>query len=186
MHLSRALEIDPGLADAHNNLAKLLALDGRTKEAIDHLNRALEIRPVYPDAQYNLARTLRSTGRASEATEYYRKALALRPDWPPVLSEAAWLLATHPDPSVRNPIQAVSFAERAVGMTNRRDPVALDVLAAAYAAAGRFDMAVATGRAAQELLAKGNSDAAAVIAGRISMYQKRQAFIDLQDAGPVR
>ena len=78
-----------GLADAHNNLAKLLALGGYINAALDHLTRAIDIRPDYPDAHYNLARTLVSIGRANEAAEHYRKALALRPDWAPALSEAA-------------------------------------------------------------------------------------------------
>jgi tetratricopeptide (TPR) repeat protein len=186
LHLSLALEIDPGLADAHNNLAKLLALEGRTKEALEHLNRALEIRPDYPDAQYNIARTLLTVGRGSEAAEHYRKALAMRPDWPPVLSEAAWLLATNPDPTVRNPIQAVAFAERAVAITNRRDPYALDVLAAAYAAAGSFDKAVATARAAQALLPEGDSALATAMLKRLSLFQKRLPFVDVHGAGPVR
>src|SRR5262249_32008918 len=155
LHFSRAVQIDPGLADAHNNLAKLLAFEGNTKEALEHLARALEIRPDYPDAHYNLARTLLAVARPSEAAEHYRTALALRPDWPPVFNEAAWRLATNPDSRVRNTNQAVSFAERAVSLTKKRDAVALDVLAAAYAAAGAFDKAIIAARAARDLLPEG-------------------------------
>jgi len=185
IHLSRALEIDPGLADAHNNLAKLLALAGHTNEALEHLKRALEIRPDHPDAEYNLARTLLSIRHASESAEHFRKALEMRPDWLPVLNEAAWLLATNPAPNVRNTVQAVFFAERAVALTNRRDPIALDVLAAAYAAAGNFDKAVATAQAAQALLPDGTSAASAVF-GHLSLFKKRMPIVDVDSAGPIR
>src|SRR5204862_2706371 len=148
LHFRSAIEIDAAQADAHNNLGKLLAFQGHSDEALDHLRRALEIRPEYPDAHYNLARTLLAQGHVSEAADHYRAALALRPDWLPVLGEAAWLLATHPDARVRDPGMAVSFAERGAALTNRRDPVLLDVLAAAYAATGGFEKAIATARAA--------------------------------------
>jgi tetratricopeptide (TPR) repeat protein len=178
IHLNSAVALAPDLADAHNNLARLLTFDGHIDEAFAHLTRALEIRPDYPDAHYNLAKTLLSVGRANEAADHYRRALTLRPDWSTVLGEAAWLLATNPDPNVRNAADAISFAERAVTITGRRDPIVLDILAASYAASGAFDKAVATEHEAQLLLPEQNSTAAAAIRERVVLFQKRLQFID--------
>jgi hypothetical protein len=49
--------------------------------------------------------------------------------------ELAWVLATSPDPAIRNAGDAVAVAERAVTLTDHRDVTALDALGAAYARA---------------------------------------------------
>jgi tetratricopeptide (TPR) repeat protein len=55
----------------------------------------------------------------------------------------AWLLATNPDPTVRDGTQAVKLASWAAELTHQLDPGALDTLAAAYAEAGNFKEAIA-------------------------------------------
>jgi hypothetical protein len=105
----------------------------------------------------------------------------LRPDWAPVLAEAAWLFATHPDARVRDPGLAISFAERGTALTSRRDPVLLDVLAAAYAASGGFEKAVAAARAAQDLI-PGKS----VMEQRLALYQQGRAYVDVLGSGPIK
>jgi tetratricopeptide (TPR) repeat protein len=183
-HLRRALDLDPGNAEAQNNFGKLLAYAGRFGEGVGHLRRALEIRPDYPEARYNVAHALVGMGRAGDAVADYRTALRLRPDWPPVLSEFAWLLATHPTATLRDPAQAIYYAERAVSLTGRRDPVSLDVLGAAYAAAARFDDAVATARAAVDLLGEIGRSTPSDAAGRLALYQQRQPYVDVAGTGP--
>ncbi len=39
----RAVEVEPGLADAHERLGRLLIQDGRREEAIKHLEEAVRI-----------------------------------------------------------------------------------------------------------------------------------------------
>ncbi|MBI4477046.1 MAG: tetratricopeptide repeat protein [Acidobacteria bacterium] len=56
-------------------------------------------------------------------------------------------------------------------MTHHKDAAVLDVLAAAYAAAGRFDEAVATARAALALLPS-QSELATSIRHRLDLYTK--------------
>ncbi len=85
----------------------------------------------------------RALGRLPEAVARFRRALELNPDWVTAISSLASLLAAAPDPSVRNPAEAVRLAERAVALTQRRDANTLDVLAVAHAAAGDFDRAIA-------------------------------------------
>jgi len=58
-------------------------------------------------------------------------------------------------------------------MSKRQDPFALDALAAAYAAAGRFDDAVAT---AESALLVAPPEVAAEIEIRLALYRTGQRF----------
>jgi tetratricopeptide (TPR) repeat protein len=54
----------------------------------------------------------------------------------------AWLLATCPDEHVRDGRKAVEYAGTACDLTGGKSPQCLGTLAAAFAEAGRFDLAV--------------------------------------------
>jgi tetratricopeptide (TPR) repeat protein len=175
LHLERALQMDPTYVRAHNSLGAALRLQGKSAEAIHHFRQALLISPDDGDALYNLASALRGEGEFEEAIAYYRRALQVQPDAPDALEELAWLLATHPDARLRDPGQAVRLAERASRVTERRNASVLDALAAAYAAAGRFDEAVATARAALALL-PGRTELATSIRQRLDLYAKGRPY----------
>ena len=64
----------------------------------------------------------------------------------------AWILATSPDPDVRNVSEALAIATEAVDRTERRLPEALDVLAIVQAEKGQFDEAIQTTQQAIDLL----------------------------------
>ncbi len=182
----RVLDIAPRSAQALNNLGSVLMRLDRAEEALTYLRRALEINPNYPDAEYNVAHALVLQRHPDDALAHYRKALTLQPDWPPVLTELAWLLAAHVEAGVRDPAEAVSLAARAVVLTHRQDPRSLDVLGAAYAAAGRFDQAVTTAQTAVDLLgARGSLSAATEVSERVELYRRHQAFVDARGSGPV-
>jgi tetratricopeptide (TPR) repeat protein len=76
----RALEIDPGLADAHVNLGRLLHESGRAAEAERHYRLALAARPEDPTAAFNLGVALQDLGRLQEAAEAYESALEIDRD----------------------------------------------------------------------------------------------------------
>ncbi|HEV2852024.1 MAG TPA: tetratricopeptide repeat protein [Thermoanaerobaculia bacterium] len=73
----RALELDPGLADAHLNLGRLLHEQGSTLEAERHYRQALTARPGDATAAYNLGVALQDLGRLEAAAEAYENALEL-------------------------------------------------------------------------------------------------------------
>lgn len=64
----------------------------------------------------------------------------------------AWVLATSHHRELRDGPRAVTFAEKAVAGTNRKDPMQMDTLAAAYAEVGQFTNAVRVQREAIALL----------------------------------
>ena len=163
--LRRALELQPDSAEAHSNLAFAFVQTGRLQEAVAPLQRALELQPDYSEAHLGLAHAFSAVGQPHAAVEQFREALRLQPDWPAALRDFASLLATHPDVGVRDPDEAVRLATRAVElveeraadpgfvMNERDDALMLDTLAAAYAAAGRYEDAIRTAERAEALVA---------------------------------
>lgn len=75
----RALELDPGFADAHCNLGTLLYNLGRRDEAGACFREALELAPAHPEAHFNLANVLEEVGRDESALAHYKRALEADP-----------------------------------------------------------------------------------------------------------
>ena len=139
-----ALRLKPDYALAHNNLGNALVSRGSGDDALQHFREAVRLDPSNAEAHYNVGSLLRVRGDLAAAGDQFRAALEVKPDWIPAVASLAWLLATAPEAAIRDPDGALRLAERAAELTERRDASALDVLAAAYASAGRFDEAVAT------------------------------------------
>ena len=74
----KALEIDPGLAEAHGSLGNILAHEFEWKAGERELRKAIELKPDYATARQWLAMLLSQTGRIPEARAEI--ALALRAD----------------------------------------------------------------------------------------------------------
>lgn len=185
-HYRDAIRLKPDYAEAHNNLATVLIAANPERgneldEAIGHLRRALELRSRYPAAHFNIARALRRQGDTPSAILHYRDALADAPDCAPCLIELSWVLATDAEATVRDPREAIGLATRAAQITRSGDPFALDALAAAYAASGRFEEAVATASQAVNLAAAApvkGFDLTAQIRERLSLYRTNRSFVE--------
>jgi len=172
-----ALRLDPDYAQAHNNLAAMLQLAGRVDEALDHYRRAATLRPDNVEAHDNLAHLLSREGHAREAIAEFERALALKGDDPQALSGLAWIRATAADASLRDASRAIVLAERAAALTSRRDLSALDALAAAYAAAARFEEAAAVARdAIAQATDLGQPAAAAQFRERLELYRQERPY----------
>jgi len=171
----QALRIRPDYGLAHNNLGNVLLRRANPDEALQHFREALRLDPSNAEAHYNAGSVLRSRGDFSEAVGHFRQALQLKPDWIPAMASLAWLLATAPDAALRDASQAIRFAEQAADLTGRQDASALDILAAAYAAAGQFDRAVAASEAALGM--KPDAALAAAIRRREELYRQHRAYV---------
>jgi tetratricopeptide (TPR) repeat protein len=171
-HYSKAVEIDPSYVQAHNNLGALSLQNGRLDDSVAHLQTALAINPDSADAHNNLANTLLRMARIDEALAHYNQALELRPTDANVRNNLAWLLATFPEPRIRNGQRAVQLAEQADVMTGGVNPVLIATLSAAYAETGRFQEAVRTARRALDLAtATDNTALANLIKSQIALYE---------------
>jgi len=172
------LDIDPMYAAAHNALGGLLLMAGDTEKAIEHLQWVLRLSPNDPETHLNLARSLVTEGKVREAISHYQDALHHRPDCVPCLEGLAWLLSVHWDASVRQPADALRLAGRAVELTHNGDAVALQVLAAAYGAAGRFDQAVHSAETAATLATAARmADLSEQIRQELVLYRQKQPYV---------
>ena len=168
----RALEVAPDDVAVHHNFGVLLHAQGKLAESIARYNAALRLDPAYPDAHQGLALVYKAQGRAADAIRHYRQALAALPNWSAVLTDLTWLLATAPDPAVRNVEEAIAIGERAVRAATPPSWASLDALAGALAAAGRFEEATVRARQALDLAAAtGNAGAANQIRERLRGYE---------------
>ncbi|MCU1384603.1 MAG: Tetratricopeptide 2 repeat protein [Acidobacteria bacterium] len=172
-----ALRIDPDYAQAHNNLGALLQLGGQADAALEHFRRATILRPDNVEAHANLGQLLSNRGRLPEAAAQFAAVLALNPDHVQALGGLAWIRATAADASLRDPASAITLAVRADAAARHQDVTAIDALAAAYAAAGRYDQAVRVARQGLALaLASDKTEVAAQFRLRVDMYQSGQAL----------
>lgn len=73
----QALALEPDLADAHNQLGKVLVALGRLEDAVGSFSRSLEINPDTSGAHNNLGIALRQLGRTDEAIATFERALEI-------------------------------------------------------------------------------------------------------------
>ncbi len=105
----------------------------------------------------------------------YERAMQREPDRLEIVNNVAWMLATHPEPSLRDGPRAIKLALRAGELAGRDDPTVLDTLAAAYAETGDFKQAVAVGRRARDLAAaSGQSQLVTLLDQHIQQFQAGQ------------
>lgn len=107
----------------------------------------------------------------------YREALKNDPDDGNALNGLARLVATCPDPKLRNGRLAVELATRACERIQWADPSFLDTLAAAYAEAGDFESATCLEREAIANLVAGDANLPAFKA-RLQLYQNKKPYRD--------
>jgi protein O-mannosyl-transferase len=171
-HFNRAVQLCPTNGEFHYNLAVILALQNRLDEAVAHFRRSNELMPGSAPSHYRLGLALQSQKQIAAAMAEYEKALALNPKHGPALNNLAWLLATCPEPSLRDGGKAVALSRQADQLSGGNEPGVLDTLAAAYAEAGRFPEAVETARRALKLPAtQNNPPLAKAIQTRLKLYE---------------
>jgi tetratricopeptide (TPR) repeat protein len=160
-------------AFTHKCLADALFDQGKTNEAEAEYDTAVQLMPgngyllnlvnssktlhnvlntlqTAPTAESHVqaAEILCSQEKFPDAATHYLAALKFQPEAPELLNNLAWLLATCPNQKVRDGRQAVQYSQRACELTRSEQTIYVGTLAAAYAAAGNFDEAVASARKA--------------------------------------
>jgi tetratricopeptide (TPR) repeat protein len=143
VHFKRALEINPKILSANFNLASILELRGDFDAAITHFQEELDVQPQFDLARKWLAADSQQRAKMVKALADVREQLRRQPSNVTLLNAGAWIMATSPFESLRDPKESVRLAERAWKLTGGDDAFTLATLAAAYAEAGRFDDAIA-------------------------------------------
>jgi serine/threonine protein kinase/Flp pilus assembly protein TadD len=112
----RVIELG-GDAGALNNIALRLVSDARFSKArpecaVQIAERAVKLAPKSANAHYNLGKARYAQGKVGEAVAECRKAIELDPKHADAVSGMVMLLATCPDPKLRDPRLAVEYARK--------------------------------------------------------------------------
>jgi tetratricopeptide (TPR) repeat protein len=178
-----AVRLKEDATEAHANLGLLRARQGRFDEAVAHFNQVLRLRPD-AQAHHNLGLALAMQGKPEDSVTHYRQAVHIEPNWPEALNDLAWILATHPQATIRNGPEAVRLARRASQLSGGKVARFWGTLDAAYAEAGRFADAVNTAEKARELSLKaGERDVAQAAERRLILYRKHQPYHEQDQQG---
>ncbi len=169
---------------AHMNLGTLLQNNPDTIDiAQAHLEEALRINPGLAEARQNLGAVYQQKGEYVKAIEQWKRVTESWPDDPAAFSNLAMLYATCPDPTVRNPAEAVKLARKSVDVSNQQDAQAWAVLGVAYAESGQIPSAIDAATKALDLArAANNKDMAGRIEAHLAHYHELQRTSATQPA----
>jgi tetratricopeptide (TPR) repeat protein len=173
------VHLDPRDPVAQYNFGGVLLNQGLVADAISHLQQAVQLRPGAADFHCKLGQAFRQAGRAAEAISQYEQALQILPTYLQAASSLAWMLASNPDPSLRNGSKAVQLGLLADQISGGQDPKILGVLAAAYAEKGDFSKAVATAQRALQLAGPENSALTKVLQDQLALYHTGSPVRDI-------
>ena len=151
-------------------------LQGNRAAAKSQFERVLQLRPL-PSAHWHLAELAIQGKDAEVAIGHYEQALAIEPSLINKANNLAWLLSTSDVERLRDGSRAVEVAEQFCRAQEEQTAMNLDTLAAAYAAADRYDDAItAAARALQLAERDNNRRLAEAIRRRLELYRQKTPF----------
>lgn len=164
-----AVEADPDNALALSNLGNALVQNGRIGEALDPLRRSAALQLDKAEPHNNLGIALVRAKRLDEAIEEFTAAARLAPESRPIQYNLGKALA-----DAGRYTEAIAPLQASAAEV----PEILDLLAAVYAEAGRFEEAVRTASTASAAAERaGKSGLAAAIARRLALYQSGRTYL---------
>ena len=179
--LREILAASPGSDKVRAVLARLLVSSGKSDEGIKEMQQVFQTTPT--DVRATLALDLagllfqmKNPGSAAALIESAKVPVATSPQ---LANFRAWILATASDPEVRNPVVALTILDLLEQAGVSGNIPFEDSKAAALAADGRYDDAIAL---AEHLLAKqvanGQEGSAAFTKKRLVRYRAHQPWIE--------
>ena len=180
-----ALVLDPKQVSALNILGAAQQQAGHWKESAESFERALAVDDAQATVHFNYAQTLRQQRRIAKAVREYEKTIERMPESVLAYTNLAWVLATCPDETIRNPRGAVEVAKRAVELAPG-NLLALRSLAIAQAASGNRDEALNLARSALEAARQAqDAELIGAFSGDIDMITQKIQLLD-PDLEPVK
>jgi serine/threonine-protein kinase len=173
--LNEGMRWSPDHAGAHLQRGQLFLGMARYEDAVRDFDTFIRLSPEHPLGYYMRSccwRSCREHGRQLEDLEH---AVRVAPDFSGALNSLSWLLATCPDPSVRDGRRAVALGRRAV--ENSPEPTraeCLDTLAAALAENGEFADAIDCEREAISLME--DTDRLLNYERRLVLYENNEPY----------
>jgi len=137
---SRAIQIDPELAEASASLGTALSLSGRHAEAEDAFRTAIRINSELFEAHYFYARDNFAQGKLEETVREYEEAIRVRPDdyQAPLLVAQSYEVLGRPEDGTASRRRGVAIAEEHLSL-NPDDVRALYMGANGLVALGEYE-----------------------------------------------
>jgi Flp pilus assembly protein TadD len=110
------------------------------------------------------------------ARTHFESALKMEPHNSKYLNNLAWLEAACPLADLRDGHRAIKLATEACELTQWKDPLMIDTLAAAYAETGQFDKAVQTQQKATDLAELARPRDREGLRQRLKVYQEGKPY----------
>jgi hypothetical protein len=172
-----AADADPARPEINRKVGEQLYADGKRGDAEVYLRRWADHDGKDPAVLDKLGIIYADSSRYAKAIKTYRRALEIKPDHVETKNYLAWVLATAADDKFRNGDEASRLAREVCAATQNKQPVYLETLAAARAAIGQFDEAVANiDKAIAAAKAIGDTVTAARLAGRRKLFADGRAL----------
>jgi membrane associated rhomboid family serine protease/tetratricopeptide (TPR) repeat protein len=139
---AEALRLNPDDPLSRVGLAEAYQAQGNTAKAQELMRGLMRAAKLTADEEATLGTELYQHKLYEQAVAHLERALQLDPKLAVAHNNLAWLFATSEDPKFRRPRQALEHAQRAVELTNWKQPEFIDTLAEAYYAIGNYQAAV--------------------------------------------
>jgi len=171
---NQAIRLDPNNADAYNNRGAAWRAKGNYDKAISDYSAALRLDPKLALAYYNRGNAYKKKGEFDKAIADYDAAIRLDSEkYADAYNNLAWILATCSDKQYRDGKRAVECATKACELTDWKENVWFDTLAAAYAEAGDFENAVKWQQKATEMA---NDEEKEDYRSRLDLYKAGEPY----------
>ncbi len=142
--LDAAIASDPDHGEMRYFLycrGSIRAMLDRHELAIEDFDKSIALGPN-PTVYLGRGRSHQELGDYEKAVEDWRRAIEANPQLIDAYNALAWGLATWPDDSIRDGAEAVELARYGCELSDWKDGLVIDTLAAAYAETGNFESAV--------------------------------------------
>ncbi len=169
----RVIQLTPGDAAAHNSRGYCYYQLRRYPHAVRDFTEAIRLDTESSAAFANRGQLYSDLGYYARALHDFQRAVDADPQLGRAYQGAAWILATCPNEKFRDTDEAVAAASKAIEIDGDDDPRYLDTLAAAFANAGEFDMAV---QAQQASIERSPEAAQELLQRRVIAFQQKKAF----------
>ncbi len=172
--LEMAMKSAPNNGDVAAEYGLAMLNLGQYTQALEALRVAADAKPNDPRISRLLADSLMANGDFKTAQMRYRSALSNNPRDVDSMLRLAWIMATAPDASLRNPKLAVRYSQQAVS-AGSADAAARQTLAAALAADGQFQPAIQQQSIAMQMLPRSSPQFRAATL-RIERYRAEKDY----------
>jgi tetratricopeptide (TPR) repeat protein len=171
---SLAIEQEPKNPENYSARGHAQFFNENYESAVADYRQASELAPKSAEFACDHADACQSLYQWKTAGFAYRKTLSIDSSHQRALQNAAWLMATCPDASVRNPKGAIQAVDQLFAIGVAKDFRVWDTIAAAQAASGDFATAKTS---IEQAIRQAPADELADLEYRASLYRRNRAYV---------